>query len=75
MTDQDKKLKVEFAPGCFDDFDGTQQELDELVAEIHRLVETGEIFENSVDLDIEDLEDARQQLLDQDVQPRPRTRQ
>ena len=29
-----KKLQVEFAPGAFDTFDGTQQELDELMAEI-----------------------------------------
>jgi hypothetical protein len=30
-----KKIeKVEFAPGCFDDFDGTQEELDALVKEI-----------------------------------------
>lgn len=30
-----KKIeKVEFAPGCFDDFEGTQEELDALVKEI-----------------------------------------
>ena len=29
-----KPLKVEFAPGCFDNFDGTQEELDGLMAEI-----------------------------------------
>ena len=43
----DKKMKVEFAPGCFDDFDGTQQELDDLVAEIQRMANSGEMFENS----------------------------
>lgn len=47
-----KKVKVEFAPGCFDTFDGTQEELDEMVAEIHRLIETGELFENAERLDI-----------------------
>ena len=29
-----KKLQVEFAPGAFDTFEGTQEELDELMAEI-----------------------------------------
>ena len=30
----DKKVKVEFAPGCFDNFEGTQEELDALQKEI-----------------------------------------
>jgi hypothetical protein len=38
-----KKLKLEFAPGCFDHFDGTQEELDEMVAEIQRMFESGEM--------------------------------
>jgi len=37
MTDQ--QLKVQFAPGCFDDFEGTQEELDLLMAEIHSMFE------------------------------------
>jgi hypothetical protein len=53
----DKKLKIEFAPGCFDSFDGTQEELDELVAEIQRMAETGELFENSNPLDIDEMID------------------
>jgi hypothetical protein len=52
MTD---KLKIEFAPGCFDSFEGTQDELNELINEIKRLVDTGEIFEKSIPVDIEDL--------------------
>lgn len=47
--------KIVFADGCFDNFEGTQEELDELVAEIQRLVDTGEIFERSVPLDIDSL--------------------
>jgi hypothetical protein len=42
-----KKVVVEFAPGCFDDFDGTQEELDSLIEEIKRMAESGEMFENS----------------------------
>lgn len=34
MSDQTTPLKVIFAPGCFDTFDGTQEELDQLMAEI-----------------------------------------
>jgi hypothetical protein len=53
----DKKLKIEFAPGCFDGFDGTQEELDELVAEIQKMAETGELFEKSNPLDIDEMID------------------
>lgn len=52
-----KEIKVEFAPGCFNDFEGTQEELDELVAEIHRMAQTGELFENVHELDFEELDD------------------
>jgi hypothetical protein len=34
MTDEKKPLKIEFAPGCFDKFEGTQEELDEFIKEI-----------------------------------------
>ncbi|CAB4241796.1 hypothetical protein UFOVP71_334 [uncultured Caudovirales phage] len=54
--ENDKPIKVEFAPGAFDNFDGTQEELDELMAEIHRMVETGEIFEKSRPVDLNDLD-------------------
>ena len=53
----EKKIQVEFAPGCFDDFDGTQQELDELVAEIQRMANSGEMFENSTPVTEESLAD------------------
>ncbi len=50
MTEE-KKYKVVFAPGAFDDFDGTQEELDAMVAEIQRLAESGEIDELSQPMD------------------------
>jgi len=34
MSEQPKPLRVEFAPGAFDDFEGSQQELDDLMEEI-----------------------------------------
>ncbi len=40
-----QKLKVQFAPGCFDDFDGTQEELDALIQEVYDLAESGELFD------------------------------
>lgn len=44
------KVKVTFAPGCFDHFEGTQEELNELIAEISQMIHSGEFFEQSVDL-------------------------
>ena len=44
------KIKVEFAPGCFDGFEGTQEELDAMVAEIERMAESGELEELAVEL-------------------------
>lgn len=51
------KPKLVFAPGCFDNFEGTQEELDELVAEITRMVESGEILEQSLNLNDDELAD------------------
>ena len=51
MTKQKKKPKLVFTPGCFDNFDGTQEELDELLQHIQKMVDSGELFENAVPLD------------------------
>jgi len=56
MTKDTKGIEVVFAEGCFDNFEGTQEELDELVAEINRLASTGEIYANSRPLDIDSME-------------------
>ena len=47
MTD---KLKVIFAEGCFDDFDGTQEELAEFIAEIQNMANNGTLMEGAVEL-------------------------
>lgn len=57
MTEEKKPIEVVFAPGCFDNFDGTQEELDELVAQIQQMATTGELFEKSNPVDIESLVD------------------
>lgn len=48
MTEENKGLKVVFAPGCFDSFEGTQEELDQMVNEIQDLFanKTGEEIQN-----------------------------
>ena len=54
----DKKIHITFAPGAFDNFDGTQEELDGLIAEIQRMAESGELDEMSVPLDSDDILDS-----------------
>lgn len=39
MTDDKNNFKIEFAPGAFDNFDGTQEELDKMIAEIQQMFE------------------------------------
>jgi len=50
------KLKIEFAPGCFDNFDGTQEELDEIINEIRMMVDDGTFEEKSTRLPKEEEE-------------------
>ena len=56
MTEQKKELKIEFAPGCFDNFDGTQEELQEMIAMLRQMVNDGTLEENSTPVDPEDEE-------------------
>jgi hypothetical protein len=51
----DKKLKLTFMPGCFDSFEGSQEELDQLIEEIKAGFESGELLENSTQVDLNDL--------------------
>ena len=46
-----KPVKIEFVPGAFDQFEGTQQELDAFIAELQRMAESGELEEHSMSLD------------------------
>lgn len=56
MTDK-KATSLEFAPGCFDNFDGTQEELDALKEDIQRMFESGELEANAIEVDFDDLYD------------------
>lgn len=50
-----KEIKIEFAPGAFDSFEGSQEELDELMKEIQSMILDGSLFEKSKPVDLEDL--------------------
>lgn len=55
-----KPLKIEFAPGCFDSFEGTQEELDALIKEIEETfanLTPEELAARSRPLDAEDFDD------------------
>jgi hypothetical protein len=63
MTPEElRNLKIEFAPGAFDDFEGTQEELDELVSEIQRMFESGDFLENAHVIHIDELADQDPEL-------------
>lgn len=53
MTD---KLKIVFAPGSFDDFDGSQEELDDLVNEVMEYLQSADFMER--------LEEAKEGLIE-----------
>jgi len=56
-TEDFPKIKVVFAPGAFDSFEGSQEELDQLMAQIQAMVIDGSLFEKSVSLDDLDSEE------------------
>ena len=53
---KDIKLKVVFAKGSMDEFEGTQEELDALVAEIKEMVTNG-AFEDAIPITEEEEEE------------------
>lgn len=58
MTEEKKVPKIVFQEGCFDHFDGTQEELDELMKHITDMVENltpEEIMAQSQPVDLEEL--------------------
>ena len=69
MTDK-KKPDIIFAPGCFDNFDGTQEELQDLIAHIHQMVENDTLFENSAPLDPEEEERVYEMLRQKEKEKR-----
>ena len=68
MTEQKKEIKIEFAEGCFDNFDGTQEELQAMIAQIRQMVADGTLEENSTPVDPEDEEFIK--FLESKINPR-----
>ena len=50
-------MKLVFAPGCFDNFEGTQEELDQLVKDIEQGFNDGTFFDKATELTLGDVED------------------
>ena len=69
MTDK-KPPEIVFAPGCFDNFEGTQEELQELIAHIHQMVNDGTLMENSEPLTAEEEEAVHAMLAAKDKERR-----
>jgi len=57
-----EKMKIVFAEGCFDDFDGTQEELAEIIADLQTMVDDGTLLENSERLTPEEEDDLVEML-------------
>ena len=60
MTDPKRKLII--APGAFDDFDGTQEELAEMLALVKQMMEDGTLEENSRPIPPEEAEEIWRQI-------------
>ena len=54
--DDEKKVKITFAPGAFDGFDGTQEELQEMIAMLRQMANDGTLEQNSTPVDPDDEE-------------------
>ena len=75
MTDSKLPLEVIFAPGCFDTFDGTQEELDALMAEIQETfanMSPEELASQSIPLEEDLLSDEEWEILEAADQARVR---
>jgi hypothetical protein len=65
MSEEKKPTEIVFMPGCFDSFEGTQEELDDLIKQITSMAESGELFEKSTPVAIESLVD---ELSDEEIE-------
>ena len=74
-----KNLKIEFAPGCFDSFEGSQEELDGLIATIKEMFASGEALEKAIPIDFDSMDEEDiemfERLTQQEEQNQKRTLQ
>jgi hypothetical protein len=52
-----KPKEIVFMPGCFDEFDGTQQELDDFVAHLQGVFQNEDFLANTQPVDMKTLQD------------------
>lgn len=57
-----KELKIEFLPGCFDNFEGTQEELDALIAEIKAQFASGAVQGKAIEINDENFDDLPEEV-------------
>lgn len=62
---EDKDMKLVFAPGCFDGFEGTQEELEEMIAHIKEAFASGDFLDSATEVDMVELEESDPELLEQ----------
>ena len=74
MTASTKPRGVVFHPGCFDNFEGTQEELDALVKNIQEVFVSGDIWRDSKPLTEEEIDEELSEL-DEIEHNEPNTRQ
>lgn len=78
MTEEKKPIQIEFAPGAFDSFEGTQEELDAMMAEITEMIANmspEELAAASRPIDWDNLSEEEIALLDRALGDEPRTLQ
>jgi hypothetical protein len=78
MTESKKPLEIKFAPGAFDQFDGTQEELDQMMAEIMDMfanMSPEELEAASKPVDWDNLSEEEITILEQALNNEPRTLQ
>lgn len=66
-----KKIKINFAPSFFEQFTGSQEELDKLMEDIVSLAESGKLFEENDSILLEELSDEEQENLFYDYAKKP----
>ena len=65
-----KKVNVEFMPGCFDGFEGTQEELDALMQEITEMFQSPEKLEGKIrTVDLDELDDDTLEKIARSIDP------
>jgi hypothetical protein len=60
---EDKLIKIEFMPGCFDDFEGTQEQLDDFIAKMHELVNSPDFFAQATIVDFDTASDEVKEVI------------